>query len=83
MVKHVPLLPEASLDWAPSLSPKAFPKKAHRANSMLAAPWPKHQDSLRSDHPPIRTDTQTPGTGHLTERAFVYVGRVKPLGWHI
>lgn len=46
----------------------------------MAAPQPKHQGSLRSDHPPIRADTQAPGIGHLTAIDFAYMGRVKLAG---
>lgn len=51
--------------------------RLHSANIMSVDPQPRHQNSLRSDHPPIRTDTQPPNIGHLTEIAFVYMGRVK------
>lgn len=73
----------SSPDWAWSLGLGFFPIRMHRANTMLAAPQPKHQGSLRSDHPPIRADTQAPGIGHLTAIDFAYMGRVRLVGWHM
>lgn len=34
-----------------------------RTHWLITASQPKHQDSLRREHPAIRTDTQTPGIG--------------------